>query len=117
MLRIVLTVFAALLLCSCSSSSTQDSVVRESSKSYFRFSISKSEPTSSNIYYVFPTNQTWGSYSVYRVIEPIVDIDSYSEHTIEGTGPDGSGLFMMRIVTDQEQIESYTQIFFLVSGI
>ena len=118
MLKLVVSLLAALMLCSCSTGVMQDAAAsREVSKSYFRFTVAGEEATSTNIYYVFPQNQTWGNYSVFRVIEPIVDIDSYSEYTIEGTGPDGNGRFRMRVVIDQEQIKSYSSTYFLVSGI
>ncbi|MCB1217894.1 hypothetical protein KDL44_10900 [bacterium] len=90
---------------------------RDASRAFYHFRAISAEPTSSNVYYVWPENQTWGSYSVFRVIEPIVDIDSYDEIVIEGCGPDGDGRFRMRIVTDQEQIESYSWDYFLVSGL
>ncbi|MCB1219046.1 MAG: hypothetical protein H7A35_06640 [Planctomycetales bacterium] len=117
MLKVIVTICAALLLFGCSSS-TSDTLdaTRESSKAYYRFHVVDSEPTASNIYYTFPENQTWGSFSVYRVIEPIEDIDCYDEFVIEGKGPDGNGRFVMRVVTDQEQIAEYSWDFFLVSG-
>ncbi|MEZ5337122.1 MAG: hypothetical protein R3F46_02565 [bacterium] len=118
MLKIIVTICAALLLFGCSGSSPESQdLSREASRAYYNFRVINSEPTASNIYYVMPQDQTWGSYSVFRVIEPIVDIDSYEEIVIEGNGPDGCGRFRMRIVSDQEQIESYTWDFFLVSAL
>lgn len=116
MLKVFVTVLAALLLFSCSSTTGVTDADRETSKSYYRFRITESNPTSSQVYYVWPENQIWGNYSVYRVIEPIVDIDSYEEIIIDGLGPDGQGRYRMRVVIDQEQIEEYTWVYFLVAG-
>ncbi len=117
MLKIVVTVCTALLLFSCSASSPQGSdAAREASRSYYRFHVTDSDPTASQIYYVWSENEIWGNYKVFRVIEPIVDIDNYDEYVIDGRGPDGSGRYRMRVVLDQEQIEEYTWTYFLVTG-
>lgn len=117
MLKLTIAICAVLILCSCSGGSVQEhSYSREISKTFYRFHISRDDPTSSNVYYVWSENQTYGNYSVFRVIEPIVDIDSYSEYIIEGSGPDGGGRYRMRIVSDQEKIKSYSSDYFLVSG-
>jgi hypothetical protein len=117
MLKLFAAIGVLLMFCSCSGGSVHDqAITREINRTFYRFQVTRNDATSSNVYYVWPENQTWGNYTVFRVIEPIVDIDSYSEHIIEGSGPDGGGRYRMRIVENQELIESYTSIYFLVSG-
>lgn len=118
MLKVFVTIFAALMLIGCSSSTSGDiDAERSASRSYFHFTVVGGLPTSTEIYYCVPLSASGGHCEMYRVIEPIVDIDSYDEIVIGGTGPHGSGEFLTRIVLDEKDIKRYTDTYFIIRGL